>query len=58
MSQPVNFLGVLASTAGIFHYLQSTEYDRTSQFTYKYNDPIFNISWPYKEVILSKRDSE
>ena len=40
----------------IFHYKQSTYYDPSSQFTYKWNDPIFNICWPIKDPILSKRD--
>jgi dTDP-4-dehydrorhamnose 3,5-epimerase len=40
----------------IFHYKQSTYYDPSSQFTYKWNDPKFNICWPIKNPILSKRD--
>ena len=46
---------VLSETA-IFHYKQSTYYDRSKQFTYKWNDPKFNICWPIEEPILSKRD--
>lgn len=41
----------------IFHYKQSTFYNRKSQFTIKWNDPIFNIQWPIKRPILSKRDT-
>jgi len=40
----------------IFHYKQTTLYDRESQFTIKYNDPDFNFKWPIKKPILSKRD--
>lgn len=47
---------VVLSDSAIFHYKQSTEYDRASQFTYKWNDPKFNIWWPVKNPILSQRD--
>ena len=40
----------------IFHYKQSTYYDRKKQFTYKWDDPKFNIWWPIKNPILSQRD--
>jgi len=46
---------VLSETA-IFHYKQSTYYDRSKQFTYKWNDPGFNIWWPIDNPILSQRD--
>lgn len=46
---------VLSDTT-IFHYKQSTYYDRTKQFTYKWDDPEFNIWWPIKKPILSQRD--
>ena len=48
---------VLSETA-IFHYKQSTYYDRSKQFTYKWNDPRFNIWWPIDNPILSERDRE
>ena len=44
------------SDTSIFHYKQSTYYDRKKQFTYKWNDPRFKISWPVKNPILSERD--
>jgi dTDP-4-dehydrorhamnose 3,5-epimerase len=44
------------SERAIFHYKQSTYYDPGRQFTVKWNDPRFNISWPAKEPVLSKRD--
>ncbi len=40
----------------IFHYKQSTYYDPKGQFTYKWDDPKFNIWWPIKNPILSQRD--
>ncbi len=40
----------------IFHYKQSTYYDPSKQFSYKWNDPKFNIRWPTEDPILSKRD--
>lgn len=39
-----------------FHYKQSTYYNPKIQFTYKWNDPELNISWPIEKPILSKRD--
>ena len=46
---------ILSETA-IFHYKQSTYYDRSKQFTYKWDDPRFNIWWPIDNPILSQRD--
>lgn len=48
---------ILTDTA-IFHYKQTTEYDRGSQFTIKWDDPSFNIWWPISDPILSVRDRE
>jgi dTDP-4-dehydrorhamnose 3,5-epimerase len=48
---------VLSETA-IFHYKQTTLYDRKSQFTIKWNDKQIKIWWPQsKNLILSRRDS-
>ena len=46
---------VLSETA-IFHYKQTTEYDRAGQFTILWNDPEYGIWWPVKTPILSTRD--
>lgn len=46
---------VLTDTA-IFHYKQSTYYNRAGQFTIKWNDPRLAIPWPVEEPILSERD--
>lgn len=40
----------------IFHYKQSTYYDPSSQFSYRWDDPRFKIWWPIKNPILSLRD--
>ena len=40
----------------IFHYKQSTEYDRAGQFTILWNDPEIDIWWPISNPILSRRD--
>jgi len=40
----------------IFHYKQTTEYNREGQFTIQWNDPQYNIWWPNKNPILSERD--
>lgn len=47
---------VLSETA-IFHYKQSTYYDRAGQFTVLWNDPGLNIWWPVNDPILSRRDA-
>lgn len=40
----------------VFHYKQSTHYDRKSQSTHRYDDERFNIEWPIAYPILSERD--
>lgn len=47
----------ILTDSAIFHYKQSTYYDRSKQFTYKWNEPLFGITWPTKTPILSERDS-
>lgn len=47
---------LVLSDKTIFHYKQSTYYKPERQFTYKWNEPKFNISWPIKNPIISKRD--
>jgi dTDP-4-dehydrorhamnose 3,5-epimerase len=44
------------SEKSVFHYKQSAYYDPSRQFTIKWNDPEFNIWWPFKKPILSMRD--
>jgi len=47
---------LVLSQQAIFHYKQSTYYDRPHQFTILWNDPKLNIRWPVKNPILSLRD--
>lgn len=47
---------LVLSKRAIFHYKQSTYYDRSKQFTYKWDDPKLNIWWPLKTPIASQRD--
>ncbi len=48
---------LVQSRKAIFNYKQSAYYDPNKrQFSYKWNDPKFNIKWPIKNPILSKRD--
>lgn len=47
---------LILSERAIFHYKQSTYYDPSRQFTYRWNDPKLNIWWPVKAPLLSQRD--
>tara|TARA_Y100000294_G_C8533973_1_gene328225 strand:- start:136 stop:636 length:501 start_codon:yes stop_codon:yes gene_type:complete len=47
---------VVLSEIAIFHYKQNTNYDRSPQFTIKWNDSNYNFGWPIKNPILSERD--
>lgn len=47
---------VVLSESAIFHYKQTSDYDRDSQFTILWDDPDFNIWWPIADPILSRRD--
>jgi len=47
---------LVQGSKAFFHYKQTTHYDRESQFTIKWDDPRFNIYWPTKNPILSRRD--
>lgn len=47
---------VVLTEKAIFHYKQTSDYDRTSQFTIIWNDPEYCIWWPIKNPILSQRD--
>lgn len=37
-------------------YLQNTLYGEFDQFTIRYSDPLFNITWPKCDYIISDRD--
>jgi dTDP-4-dehydrorhamnose 3,5-epimerase len=47
---------LVLSEQAIFHYKQSSYYDRASQFTVLWNEPALKIWWPVKNPILSRRD--
>jgi len=47
---------LVMSEMAIFHYKQNTHYNPKGQFTILWNDPKFNIWWPVKNPILSRRD--
>jgi len=47
---------LVLSEEAIFHYKQSSYYNRPGQFTILWNDPKLNIWWPIKQPIVSQRD--
>ncbi len=47
---------LVKSDKAIFHYKQTTYYNRKGQFTIKWNDPRLKIKWNIKKPILSERD--
>jgi len=47
---------LVLSESAIFHYKQTTEYNRDGQFTILWNDPTWNFWWPINEPIVSTRD--
>ncbi|WP_422035660.1 dTDP-4-dehydrorhamnose 3,5-epimerase [Reyranella sp.] len=47
---------VVMSEQAIFHYKQTTDYDRSGQFTLVWNDPALNLWWPVQNPIVSERD--
>jgi dTDP-4-dehydrorhamnose 3,5-epimerase len=50
---------LVTADKAVFHYKQTTTYDRASQFTLMWNDPALGIRWPTGDgdPILSPRDS-
>ena len=47
---------VVMSERAMFHYKQNTYYNPAGQFTIRWNDPQYNMWWPIKTPILSRRD--
>ncbi len=47
---------LVLSERAIFHYKQTTEYNRAAQFTLAWNDPTLKIWWPIRDPIVSERD--
>ena len=48
---------VVLSDVAVFHYTQTTLYDRPSQFTLLWNDPALGFWWPVPDPIVSRRDA-
>lgn len=49
---------LVLSERAMFHYKQTTYYDRPGQFTLRYDDPAVGIKWPNAVPILSERDDK
>jgi dTDP-4-dehydrorhamnose 3,5-epimerase len=47
---------LVMSEQAMFHYKQSTYYNRAGQFTIQWNDPALSIWWPVGNPIVSLRD--
>ena len=47
---------LVLSPDGLFSYKQSTYFTHGKQFSYRWDDPRFNIPWPIQNPILSERD--
>ena len=48
---------LVLSDEAIFHYKQSSYYDRARQFTLAWDDPRLGIWWPSRSPIVSQRDT-
>lgn len=48
---------VVLTEMAMFHYKQTTDYNRASQFTLIWNDPALGLWWPIANPITSPRDS-
>lgn len=47
---------LVMSEMAMFHYKQTTEYNRDGQFTLLWDDPELGLWWPIDNPIVSKRD--
>lgn len=47
---------LVLSEQAIFHYKQSSNYDRGRQFTLAWDDPALGLWWPIADPIVSQRD--
>jgi dTDP-4-dehydrorhamnose 3,5-epimerase len=47
---------VVLSESAMFHYKQTTEYNRSGQFTLLWDDPALGLWWPIDNPIISRRD--
>ena len=39
------------------HYYMGDHFKEETYSGFKYNDPFFNINWPYKIKVISERDN-
>jgi dTDP-4-dehydrorhamnose 3,5-epimerase len=49
---------MVLSDQAMFAYKQSAYYNPKTQFSYKWDDPLFNIWWPIRNPIISRRDEQ
>lgn len=49
---------LVLSDKAIFHYKQTSYYNRAGQFTLRWDDPKLGIFWPETSPVLSERDAE
>lgn len=49
---------LILSNKAILHYKQSVYSQQEKEFTVRWDDPSFNISWPITDPVLSRRDAE
>ena len=47
---------LVLSGRAMFHYKQTTQYDRSGQFTLLWDDPSLGLWWPVDNPITSRRD--
>lgn len=47
---------LVLSDMAIFHYKQTSYYDRPGQFTLLWDDPELGLYWPIRDPVLSLRD--
>lgn len=49
---------LVLSDMAIFHYKQTSNYNRAGQFTLRWDDPKLGLFWPGTSPILSERDAK
>jgi len=48
---------LVMSDWAMFHYKQTTSYNRAGQFTLRWDDPSLGLWWPIADPIVSRRDA-
>jgi dTDP-4-dehydrorhamnose 3,5-epimerase len=48
---------LVLSDWAMFHYKQTTSYNRAGQFTLRWDDPSLGLWWPITDPIVSRRDA-